>query len=47
MKLKVSRRKDVTKTRVEMSEIETKEKKEKINETNNSFLEKVNLTNLG
>ena len=38
MKPKVSRRKEITKIRVEINEIETKNTIEKVNETKTSFL---------
>ena len=42
MKLKVSRRKEIIKSRAEISEIETKKKIAKINKTKSWFFEKIN-----
>ena len=41
-KPKVSRRTGITKIRAEMNEIETKKTKQKMNETKNWFIEKIN-----
>ena len=40
--LKASKRKEVTKIRVEINEIETKKTTEKINETKSRFLKEIN-----
>lgn len=44
MKPKVSRRKKITKIRVEVNEIETKRIVEQVNATKNWFFEKIKLT---
>ena len=44
-KPKVSRRKEIIKTRAEINEIETKKTTAKINKTKSSFLEKIKLIN--
>ena len=43
-KHKVSRKKEITKVRAEINEIETKETMENINETKSWFFEKINKT---
>ena len=43
-KPKISRRKEIIKIRVEINEIETLKKSEKINETKHWFFEKINKT---
>ena len=45
-KCKVSRRKEITKIRVEINEIETKITIEKTNETNSWFFDKINKMNV-